>query len=370
MKLNLVGEVNGNSGYSIHTKNLALALIKKGVDLSIESRMMPNPETNEKLIDAIKKASKYAYEGTIMINFPTETALKSGDRLPFLLPFCVFEGNKLNYGWTEALKKEYITAILTPSEETKKIIKNSGIKKKIYVVPHGVDTKIFNNRIEANPHFENKSKYTFLFVGGWKDGIKDRKGLDLLCKAFCEEFKKEENVRLMLKINMAYQEENQVLKNFYDLDLPKKEERPEIALFMQQFPEKIMAELYSSADCFVNVSKGESFCLPCLEASACNTPVISVNWGGQIDFLKNYIEIKDGKETEATGGMLYEGVKWKTAEIESIKKALRYAFGNQKEVKEMGRKQGIISRKYTWENSAKKLIEAIDEVNKPKDKKI
>lgn len=364
IKLNLVGETNGNSGYAIHTKNLALALIEKGIDLSIESRAMPEPSTDEKLIQAVKKASEYAHEGTVMINLPIETELKSGDRLPFLLPFCVFEGDKLNYCWTEALKKDYITAILTPSEDTKKAILNSGIKKEIFVIPHGVNTKIFNNKVKPNTHFENKDKYTFLFVGGWRDGINDRKGLDLLCKAFCEEFGKDENVRLILKINMAYQDETQVLKNFYALDLPKKEERPEIALFMQQFPENVMAELYRSSDCFVNVSKGESFCLPCLEASACDTPVISVNWGGQTDFLMDYIEINRGKEINATGGTLYEGVKWKIPEIENIKECLRFAIDIKEETRRKGKRQGILSRKYTWENSADKLIETINIIRK------
>ena len=58
---------------------------------------------------------------------------------------------------------------------------------------------------------------------------------------------------------------------------------------------------------------------------------------------------------------MYEGNQWSTPSILDLRKKIRYAFENQKEVEQKGKQALEDIKKLTWEKSAKKLLRTIDE---------
>ena len=60
-----------------------------------------------------------------------------------------------------------------------------------------------------------------------------------------------------------------------------------------------MASLYRSVDCFVLCSRGEGLGMQYLEAMASGVPVISCDWGAQMDYLnyKNAFLVKSELKT-------------------------------------------------------------------------
>lgn len=375
MKLNLAcSSIWGSSGYSRHSMELAKALAQEGVDLGIECQALPMG-FREMTPDILKKSldKDNRYETNVMINLPPYWSVKSGDRTKFH-GFCVFEGDKLPPGWVKTMNKDFVTSVLVPSNHTKLACEASGINKPIHVIPHGVDTSIYHpnyTKVPVPPEDENK--FNLLYLGGYKDGERDRKGLDIALRAFCAEFKPEEKVIFRAKINPAYCPPNQVdprtgmcfhcKQNLESLKLPPIDQRPRVVLINGYFNDKELAQLYASHDALVAPSKAEAFNLPCLEAMACGTPVIATNYGGQTDYIstENGYLINVEKMEPATGETwLYEDVNWARPSQKHLQEIMRYCYEHQEEVKQKKTKALETANKYTWQNSAKALLKVLE----------
>ena len=364
MKINIYGSVCGNTGFAIHTLNLAKAL-NKIADVALEVPYFPNWErqVDGETLAMIRKDN--TKEITIGIVQPPQMELKYSQRPKLSIPFVVFEGDRIPKWWRILLEKYEL--IFVPSSHTEQACINSGVESgKIKIVPHGVDSSIFR---PSEPIPELKSdKYTFLFVGGWAQGENDRKDLALLFRAFCSEFKKE-NVRLLVKIHSVYNRPDWNLDKEMDrLNLPK--DRLEIVISTVHLEDKMLARLYSTADCFVCPSRAEGFGMTFAEAMACGLPVIAGGYGGQIDFvneshgflLKDF-ELAPSKDRD----IIYEGVNWANYKEGELRKYMRYAFEHQEEMKEKGRKAMEDIQSWSWKNSARIALKHIEEFYGTKD---
>jgi len=312
------------------------------------------------LEDCIKKPP---HKGAPMvaITVPPMWDYFSGECEPFY-GFGVFEGDRVPQQWQRIAEKEFVKCVLVPSNHTKDAWINAGTKKRVEIVPHGYNHEVFVSEGNKLDHPDLKDdKFKVGFVGGWKDGVNDRKGLDILLRAFCEEFKPEEKISLHCKINMAYQSKDIILNNVESLKLPPKDKRPKISLYMNEWPEELMAQFYRTLDVMTIPTKADAFCMPFLESLACGTTVIAPPFGGQADVVndKNSWLMEIEKYVPATGGIMYEESKWAIPSKEDLRKKLRYCFDNQEEVKKKG-KEGIrVKDSWTWDHSADKLIKIL-----------
>jgi glycosyltransferase involved in cell wall biosynthesis len=361
MKWNLFAGLLGDSGYSRHSCELAKALIRKRVDLAIENSgisMGTELGQDPSLVEASKK--NYAFERTIMISFPEYWKVKSGDRLPAFIGYGVWEGDRISKSWeTHINQSKFINEIWVPSEHTKKAF--SVVDKPIYVVPHGVDPYVF----KIDRTIKKADEFTFLYVGGWKDGEADRKGMDIAMRAFCAEFKKGEKVKLICKVNMAYQDPQTVLNNVQKLNLPSPDSRPEIQVHFQNYPEKELVKFYQSADVFVAPYKADAFNMSVAESMACGCFPIATRFGGPEDYMK-YGTLIGGELIPSTGGMMYEGVKWMQPDQKELQYCMRSSFEAGRETiqatGELASKH--IRENYTWEKTAEKAIERMKNYEK------
>ena len=355
-KINIWGSPFGNTGYAIHTRNLARAL-SKIADVSIDAQPIVQADSMNELCE--KQLLPDA--AMIMINLPFQWQLRYAERINPLIGFGVWEGDKIHSSFLQHCNDNRLRSIFVPSTHTKCAFVNSGVDKDIVVIPHGVDTEIFKSK-PIKKDLQNDF-FNFLFVGGWRDGINDRKGLDILLKAYTEEFKPKEKVLLTCKINMDYQDQNTIVNNIRALNLKPSNERREVGLIMTNVPEEMMSDYYNAADCFVMPSKAEAFCMPVAESMACGCTPIVTNYGGQTDYVNNAngLLINIDGMAPATGGILYEETKWAIPSQASLQIQLRYAFDNQDEMKKKGKRaQKLIKTEYTWDITAKKVVNEIE----------
>ena len=133
-------------------------------------------------------------------------------------------------------------------------------KKKVAVIPFGVDTEIFK------PHKRNK---TNKIVIGYIKSIEKIYGIDLLIKAFSVAIK--ENNQLELKI-IGDGTIKQKMK-----DLVSELKLGNSVQFSGWIAYDHIALEYQNIDIFVNPSRFESFGVSVLEASSCGIPVITTN---------------------------------------------------------------------------------------------
>ena len=351
MKINLCANIFGESGFAVHGRHLARALKEEGIDLGIETYLPPNYMNTDEWIEFRENIEKnYAYENTVMISAPEYWEVKAGDKIKNFIPIGIFEGTQVSPNWIRIAEKDFVTKLIVPSEHTKKAFEswqNEKVNKKLVIIPHGVSLNIFKP-IER----PKNEKFRFLFVGGWKTGIYDRKGLDIALKAFCAEFKPEEPVEFFIKFNMAYQDQNTVINNLNALNLPL--ERPKISLSFDQISEEKLVKVYQESDCFVMPTKGEAFCMPCLEALATGLPVIATDFGGQTDYLPKEGLIKVEKFIPATAEpWIYEWAKWAIPSQSHLQELMRKAFNGELK----GNLE--ITKNYSWNNEAKKIVELL-----------
>ena len=99
--------------------------------------------------------------------------------------------------------------------------------------------------------------------------------------------------------------------------------------------------------------------MPIAEAMSTGLPIIATNYSGYLDYVpNNNLLVKVEKMIQATGEpWWYEQAQWALLDIEDLKAKMRYAFENQEKMKEIGEKNMKAIQPYTWENSAKKILE-------------
>ena len=404
IKLNVTGNIFGLDGYSSHTRNLFLALYKHpGLDVKLQTQLPQDwiKQVNDAELDAITKPEKKE-DWNIIIAIPHMWKQFLG--LGKNACYCVWEGDKVPKSWIKEFMNPKVDLILVPSthtrlaiystinnilnetlkEKTEEVTKKlMEMKTKIKIIPHGVDKDIFysqrkkgeldgsnevlletrsetgeENKDEHMPVVVDNHADTFKFIcnKGWRGTSWDRGGVQYLLKAFAEEFKKGENVQLIIKLNPAYINPQQIGDAVNQLNLP--EDRAPIHINCDNLTPQKLNELYNSADCFICATRAESFNLPGLEAMSCGLPTIQTNFGGQTDYMngKNSIFI-DYELSESEEKPMYEGIQWAIPDIVDLRNQLRWAFENQDTIKNMGKQAEKDSNSFTWNNSANKIYE-------------
>lgn len=398
MKINVVGNIFGNDGYSSHTRNLFNALYKI-TDVKLNTQLIPDwmRFVNDAELNAITKPERKE-DWNIIVTIPHMWKLFLGQGKNAC--YCVWEGDKVPVSWIDDFLNPKVNLILVPSKHTEKAIWNTignvvdeynntyistTIYEKIKVIPHGVDTSIFYSqrkkdatdaqistsgdtkqeqgktiKTEHVPVNVDNHADTFKFIcnKGWRGTTWDRGGVQYLLKAFAEEFNKDEKVELIIKLNPAYINPQIISSAIQQLNLP--ENRAKIQIISDILPQNKLRELYNSADCFVCATRCEAFNLPGLEAMACGLPNIQTAFGGQIDYMTQLNSLFiDYDLSESEEKPMYEGINWAIPKIESLRKQLRWAFENQEKIKEKGKQAEEDSKKWTWDSSAKKIMEII-----------
>lgn len=320
-KLNFIGFIQGNTGYSILSRALIAFLDYLGVDVRVENLH------NTPVAEFIHLQNKDHRDRFQLLH-----------QLPTVRPtvdafYTVTEFDEPPYGSISPIR--HAKWILTESEFCKKVFEEF-TKAPIDVIHYPLDPQFkpdgakfkFNKRIED-------FGFKFLSVFEWIM----RKDPYTLIQAFVEEFSPEEDVCLILRSWSKFENPvkwiGMMAKNhnvfWLPMDLPH------------------LGSLYRACDCFVTATLGEGFGHPIAEAMACGLPVIVPNSTGIKDYCnKNNSflipveekEIKDTRSFKIAGneldigrghpfGLIKPWFKCWEPDKEELKKAMRKVFRNR-----------------------------------------
>ena len=179
------------------------------------------------------------------------------------------------------------------------------------------------------------NQYCVLFVGR----LIPRKGLSFLVQAAKQIVKEEEQTRFVIvgdgpqRSQLIHNlEKNRSLKNF---------------IFLGDVKDEILPLIYNCADVFVFPSIQEGQGIALLEAQATSKPVITFNTGGVREAIIN-------QET----GLLVE------PNSDELANAVLKLLKNEELRNKMGKKgREFVSKYFSWNNNAKKLLEIYKEAN-------
>jgi len=269
--------------------------------------------------------------------------------------YTIFENTLLYDDWTNQLKQ--LDMVWTFSEWGKKIIENSGIK--CHIVPGGVNTEIF----KKNPEFKRNTGDYFYFVsvGKWEP----RKNQELLIKAFCNEFKPSEKVKLFGFWSNPFIQEDigktvaKIIANGHQLNNFDGKNIGDTVILCPQLPsQKMFVQLYNQMDCAVFPYRAEGWCLPLMEAMACGLPCIATNYSAPLDYInhENSILLQPGKfiDIHKTDPKNYHqnAGSWADPDIDELKQLMRRAYQNRENLISIGNKAFETMQKWKWEKAA------------------
>jgi glycosyltransferase involved in cell wall biosynthesis len=232
-----------------------------------------------------------------------------------------------------------------------KVACDNGIRCPKSVVPLGVDRNIFNptrsNRL--------KGKTVFFNCGKWEV----RKGHPEIAQAFNMAFTPKDDVELwMMCENPFYNQE--IKSKFENMFLLSPMGRAgKIKLLPRVDTHLQVAKIMGAATIGVFPAKAEGWNLELLEMMAMGKYVIATNYAGHTEFCndENAALLESTGLEPAKDGIWFHGQgNWSTFSIDDLAAIMKqYHIGRDHlDVNEAGVETG---RKFSWENSARKLLE-------------
>lgn len=227
----------------------------------------------------------------------------------------------------------------------------------ISVIPLGVDSKIFRP--------VNLPKVDKTIFGNFGK-FETRKGHNILAEIFNKAFKKDDDVMLIMMPTNSFltqEEHNEWIKKYKETKLGDK-----IIFVGRQKTHKMVYNIMSQIHCGVFPSKAEGWNLEALELLACGRHLIITNVTAHTEFCdsKNskLIQMESGYEPAKDIKFFNGTFEWKKfgeSEIEQTIEYMREIHRLRKDGKLSLNNAGIkTGEKYSWENSAIKIQEAID----------
>jgi glycosyltransferase involved in cell wall biosynthesis len=237
-----------------------------------------------------------------------------------------FETDRIPDGWAERCSE--FDEVWVPSEFNRETFARAGVEEcKLRVMPEGIDTELFRPGLDPLEIPERRA-FTFLSVFDWQQ----RKGYDVLLRAWTAEFRADEDVALVLKIttiNQPWLDIESILAYFLERELGVALENiAPIILLNGLIPRLDFPRLYAAADAFVLPTRGEGWGRPYGEALACECPVIATRWGGQLDFLddsnSDLIDVEGILPAPPNLDLeIFAGHKWAEPSVDHLRQLMR-----------------------------------------------
>lgn len=271
---------------------------------------------------------------------------------------------------------EYSDEIWVPSSENRRVFLENSVKKKIKVVPLGIDENLYfgtetdRSAIDIGKcahlygrHPEDGvGSYKFLSVIQWNI----RKGYDALIKSFFNAFDKDDDVCLVISTQYS----KDLVKGCLDNYVSDGPDAPQVLLYNSVIPVDRMPYIYDACDCYVHMSRGEGFSLTQIEAGARGLPVISCFHSGMTEYMTddNSYKIECNSDSPCSAELnaiscYYSGQRmWDVGapQIDQAVDYMRHVVSHPEEAKERAeRMKSLIFHRFTWEKTAKRVSESL-----------
>lgn len=292
---------------------------------------------------------------------------------------------------TQGLHREFAkrcnisaSEIWVPCHYYERVFKENGVIRPVHVIPLGVNDKTYRpdapepdllyelmptaERVHAVP-----PSFRFMSVFGWSY----RKGPDVLCRAFLEEFDRDDGVSLAIysrymgsSAEVHKDHVRNEIRGYYEE--AGKDNPPPIYYCGDAISIGDMPGCYAAADAFVFCSRGEGFALPVIEAGACGLPVISAYNTAMTDYLDDDVAFcvpPDGV-APANDKLCWISEYYRDQNfavmgdkaVAEFKRHMRDAYENKKDAASKAEKfRDRVLKNYTWDLCAERVAARLNQ---------
>ena len=269
-------------------------------------------------------------------------------------------------------------------------LKSGGDSRKIHNINTGVNWKLADHLWNSRQQFP-RAEFTFLAIGT----VARRDGIDLLVRAFCDEFKKDRNIKLLIKLLPLKLTDFHQKKGLYNSTVKNSSRKyAESTHAMQKYRleewKNILrqygvessrcrivheheglrrwVEYYKDGDCYVQSHRADLVGDRVMQAMAAGIPVIATKQylADGLCTPQNSYSIASRQVPavmdEWSGECIYS--KWAEPNIQYLKRVMRHVVQNKKEAfaKSRHARKDVVE-KWNWEEVAKKVINSLESLN-------
>jgi glycosyltransferase involved in cell wall biosynthesis len=372
MDVNYHGMCYTAAGYSKMNRGHILGLSKySDINMKITGDKVGRAQLESNLVDELRAFEDgKCGDDAVRIHGSTMETYRWGG---YKIQYTMSETDKLHPGFVERINAS--DEIWTPSKWCAEKFRESKVVRPIHHVPIGFDSNIYHEGQKPLDFGGKLRGFVFASVFSWSW----RKGFDVLLKSYFDEFSSKDDVTLLIcsryggSSDQSKKDRIKKIINDYK-NGSKNPNKPHIIYFGDVMPERMMGNLYNTANAFVMVSRGEGFGMPYVEASMCGLPIIASNYSGHTDFLNHENSFLVEPESICVQPKIeqisafYQGCPvadfGEDATYET-RQHMRYVYENYGKAKEKNALlQKFISENYDWKICAEKAHGRLSEIYK------
>ena len=391
------------SGYGAHSRDICRALIKLDrYDVKIwnvrwgntSMNALVGDDPNDKiLIDRMLNEPKLSTQPEIHIHIVIPNEFETFGKYNIGIT-AGLEKTACPHEWIEGMNRMNMNIVPSTfvrdvmknvhfdiaDDKTKEVKGSLKVENPIEVLFEGTDTNIYKKTNKFTKMLTDEMKnveepFNFLYVGHWLQGNlgKDRKDTGMMLKVFLETFKdKKKKPGLIMKTSGAtfsILDREDILNRIKTVKESIQGDLPNVYLMHGDFTDDEMNELYNhpKVKAHINLTHGEGFGRPLLEASISQKPVIASNWSGHLDFLHkdNAVLVGGGLEEVPKESfpdyMHVEGSKWFTVNYQEASLRMKDVYTNYKKYTLNAKKLGIVNKsKFSLNAMTRELGKILD----------
>jgi glycosyltransferase involved in cell wall biosynthesis len=282
MKVAILSVYKDGTGYSHGALNTILACEAAGIDVVCRPITLTGPKGKAAFcVEHIEQRSLDRVDVVVQYALPHMFERKEGVRNVgmFTWETTHFQSSS----WTEHCK--LMDELWVHNAQTAQSVLDSGVDVPVFIVPIATDMRRFAKRPEKLTGFQDCVPRCIFYTVA---EMSRRKNIAGLIRAYYLAFSDHENVMLAIKTHVpgktAIQSQQEVTKMVEDIKqsihiYSDPSRYPPVAILTGYWEDEMIDRLHVTGDVFVTASRGESWCIPAVDAMAWGNPLIVPNWG-------------------------------------------------------------------------------------------
>ncbi|MGE0227704.1 MAG: hypothetical protein AB7I38_06920 [Dehalococcoidia bacterium] len=365
------GPYLGQTGYDYHTRELARALVRRGIEVALEQLGEWGPaglpyELREPWFERLRRPA--SVRANLHIAFPTQ--VRPAPWTPHL-NYTMFEATRIPESWARAHSRADL--IVLPTEHSRRAWINSGVpEEKLRLCPLGVRTDLFRPGVPsldlADASDRPIGSYATRFLN--VSAVSGRKNLEGLLRVWLRATRADDDAVLVVKrgttMTGALAHFGRTVRDAEDAVGKRLREAAPVAFVDLVLPDADLPRLFAAGTHYISLSFGEGWDLPMSQAAASGLRLIAPRHSAYLDYLDDSVasmiesrEVAAVSTSDAWSAELFDGARWWAPDEDQAVEYVRRAIAGEDAPAASARARMV--ERFTWDHAARRLLAIIEE---------